>query len=127
MSEDGLLEIESNQGNTMSKTASQIREEIENHQAKVKALKKQERALQRRDLARQQRQLEKNNQLLGAAVAHLLSAGGLKTIRGHVCARKSDFVHQVKGQPDETAYNNLLAYIDEVIASKETKLDAPTS
>lgn len=103
----------------MSKSASKIREEIENHEAKVKELKKQERAILRRCLAEEQRQRDKNNQLLGSAIAKLLGASALTKLRGHVCSKKSEFVRQVKGQDDETEYEKLLAYIDAIISQKE--------
>jgi hypothetical protein len=101
------------------KTASKIREEIQAHEAKVKELKKKERALLRRHLAEEQRQRDKNNQLLGFAVAKLLSATTLTKFRGHICSKKSEFVRQVKGQDDETEYEKLLAYIDAIIFQKE--------
>lgn len=103
----------------MSKSASKIREEIENHEAKVKELKKQERAILRRCLAEEQRQRDMNNQLLGAAIAKLLGVSPLTKLRGHICSKKSEFVRQVKGQDDETEYKNLLAYIDAIISQKE--------
>lgn len=101
------------------KTASKIREEIQAHEAKVKELKKKERALLRRCLAEEQRQLDKNNQLLGYAIAKVFGVSSLTKLRGHICSKKSEFVRQVKGQDDETEYENLLAYIDAIISQKE--------
>ena len=108
----------------MNKSESKIRAAIEAHEAKVKALKKQERTLLRRRLAEEQRQRDKNNQLLGAAIARIANVTALNKLRGHVCARKSDFIHVVRGDVDESSYQKLLAYIDEIAAHKQAEPNA---
>lgn len=104
---------------TLSKKESQLKKSIRKHKEAQKQLKRDLAAVKRRRLAEERRALEKRNQLLGHTLVTLMPLEGLVKLKGHVGAAKGKFIHHVKGNPDDSEFQRILASLDEVIAEKQ--------
>jgi hypothetical protein len=106
------------------KSETKIAEELRRSREKVKQLKRERDAAKRRRIAVEQKCLDRHNLLLGRALVMGATSKTLENLKGHVGRAKLHLVHCVTKKTgevveDDTDFRELMAYLDEMLSSKE--------